>query len=610
MAPGIDVARAARWLRAHGYRIGFRDGGFRECLIESGDERWTGVGRTRRSAFRHALARAFPSRAARDLLAAAIGGTSEAADVEPREVRLVPPAAKPPSPIPSRPPLEPFTPSAPTRRFVKQIPLEDAFERFDDLKSSLSGSLETASMLCVQRQRLLLLSWVAHARNIEESAGDVREAHVRGKRIKDWARNLSKVWWPGTLRALDQHAAPADSSIDLPAESSIALENWNDVANAAEDALVRMEADDEARGLDADGWNDAEELEPGPSDPKGLLNEVVAHLEAATAPLLLPRHAEGDAHWLAEWAKRPAIKATPALGWGGLAARLRWLRGHTDEPERWSAAIGRMRCIADRLLPYEREEVVRLLDRELEVGRSWAHYLGFDPERKALQRQRRELLTHAPETHWTDEQILAWIQQAVDLKDLMTSQRIAEALVPVRDRVRGFVPESLSGFGRRDKRRLHAIQESLETTAFALREKTRVDEPAVEPEIAGEEAREAHDRALLEAVLAHTRGKSALVVSNRNDPTLDEEIRKLLELGTVDHGQIEPRRLDSLSERVEGGRYDFVLAATGFMPHKADGVLRKASEKADILYVRMNRGRPRACLAHLARELGIAPRLR
>jgi hypothetical protein len=115
---------------------------------------------------------------------------------------------------------------------------------------------------------------------------------------------------------------------------------------------------------------------------------------------------------------------------------------------------------------------------------------------------------------------------------------------------------------------------------------------------------------LLEAVRVHTRGKNALIVSNRNDPKLDLEIQKLLELAIVDHGQIEPRRLDALSERVQQGRYDFVLAATGFMPHKADGLLRRAADKSGIHYVRMNRGRPRACLAHIARQLGIVQRLR
>jgi hypothetical protein len=616
----LDIARAARWLRAHGYRIGWRDGGFRECLIESGDERWKGVGRTRRSAFRHALARAFPSRAARDLLTAAVESwTAGPADAHsrpstasssptaaPRAFRRVDAAFVLPHET-TAPPGASFVPSPPTRRVVKQIQVDDALDQFDELERSLRASLDTASVLCAPRQKLLLLSWVALARHIEESAGGIREAQLRAKRIKDWARNLSKVWWPGTLRALDPNAAPADSSVDLPNDTPRALENWSDVANAAEDALVRMEADDEARGFDSDGWKDAAHLEPGPSDPKGMLNEVVAHLEAATAPLSLPNDAGEGAQWLIEWTKRPVVKATPALEWGGLVSRLRWLRGHTDESQRWSAAVGRLRCIADRLKAYERDDVLRLLDRELDIGRSWARHLGFDPERKAQQRRRKELLSNAPVHAWSDEQILQWIQDAIALKDLMTSQRIAEALVPVRDRIRAFVADVVPGFGRRGRARLRDIQEALDTTGFALRETTRVEEPTVDIDVATEEASEAHDRVLLAAVHAHTRGRRALVVSNRNDPELDEQIKKLLQLDTVDHGQIEPRRLEALSERVEGGRYDFVLAATGFMPHKADGLLRKAAQKSEIHYVRMNRGRPRACLAHLARELGIAP---
>jgi hypothetical protein len=118
------------------------------------------------------------------------------------------------------------------------------------------------------------------------------------------------------------------------------------------------------------------------------------------------------------------------------------------------------------------------------------------------------------------------------------------------------------------------------------------------------------DREMLDAILGFTRGKNALVVSNRNDQDQDAEIQRLLQLASVDHGQIEPRRIEALTERLERGSYDLVLAATGFMPHKADGSLRKACAKSGIPYVRMNRGRPRACLRHLARDLGLSQRAR
>lgn len=602
--PALDLHRALRWLRGEGHRVGFRRVGYWDCLIESGDERWLGSGISRRAAFEHALSLAFPSRASRELLAVRLDALPIQAATSPELTRRILPAlvsAKLDSPAVS---------GRPSRRIVPRVSLEEAAERFQDLEGSLRVALESASLLCVERQRLLLLSWVAHARNIEEAAGETRQARESGQRIMTWSRTLSKIWWPGTLRALDTQAAPADASIDLPADTKVALENWGDVAAAAEDALVRMEIEDSARGLDADGWADAAFLEPAPSDADGLLREAVAHIEAATTRLLRPSEGGTNAPWLFEWAKHPTLKATPALGWVDLASRLRWLRGHAVDTELWAAAFGRVRCVVERLPTHERDEVARILDRHFDAGRPWAQRLGLDPERKALQRQRRELLSRAPIPSWSDDELIHWIREAIKLKDLMTSQRIAEALVPMRARVKELVPETIVEFGRRDKRRLRDIQEALATTAFPLREATRIDEPAIEVDVVADDTDDVIDRDVLAAILEFTRGKNALVVSNRNDPDQDAEIERILQLTTVDHGLIDPRRIEALTERVERGSYDLVLAATGFMPHKADGSLRRACAKARIPYVRMNRGRPRACLRHLARDLGLSQRVR
>jgi hypothetical protein len=611
LPPALDLRKASRWLRAHGYRTGFRTDGLCECLLESGDERWLGHGRTRRSAFRHALTLAFPSTAARELFVAAIEAWNEPALAARIEAKRAP--ASPLADtvhLPRAILLAGVTDATPSRRIVPRISLHLALDGFDDLEHSMRAALPTASMLPERRQRLLLLSWVAHTRNLVEAAREVGEARERGRRIIDWARRLSKIWWPGTLRALDPQAAPADSSLDLRADPGVHFENWEDVACAAEDALVKLEGDDVARGFDGDGWADAAWLEPAASDPDGMLREIAAHLEQATTKLLRASDAHDNATWLVEWTKRPVIKETPALGWSDLTARVRWLRGHASDLEMWGAVVGRLRCIAERLMSLEREEVGRLLDPDLDPAQPWARRLGLDPERKALQRRRRELLTHAPEAAWLDEQITVWIHDAIELKELMTSERIALALVPVRDRVKALMPEGVTGFGRRYKRRLRDIQEALERTPFSVRDRQRVVEPSLDADDAEHETREAVQRELLDVVLARTRGKSALVVSNRNDPEQDREIQMLLLLDSVDHGCIEPRRVESLSERVEQGRYDFVLAATGFMPHKVDGVLRKACVKSGIPYVRMNRGRPRSCLTHIVRELGLAPRVR
>jgi hypothetical protein len=65
----------------------------------------------------------------------------------------------------------------------------------------------------------------------------------------------------------------------------------------------------------------------------------------------------------------------------------------------------------------------------------------------------------------------------------------------------------------------------------------------------------------------------------------------------------EPRRLQALGEAIEEGQYDLVLAATGFQLGSLDQLLARACRTAGVAYLRVNRGRPLACLRALARDL-------
>ena len=95
------------------------------------------------------------------------------------------------------------------------------------------------------------------------------------------------------------------------------------------------------------------------------------------------------------------------------------------------------------------------------------------------------------------------------------------------------------------------------------------------------------------------------MVTNRNDPDLARRIEERFAFASVDLCDIAPRRVEAAAKRVGAGTYDFVLAATGFLPHKVDGSLEQACRDTATLYVRVNRGRPHACIHHLARELGV-----
>ena len=103
---------------------------------------------------------------------------------------------------------------------------------------------------------------------------------------------------------------------------------------------------------------------------------------------------------------------------------------------------------------------------------------------------------------------------------------------------------------------------------------------------------------------ARTNGKRALFVSNREDPALKAKLEELLGL-ELHWYEATPRRVDAACERIARGGLDFVLSATGFQHHAVDDAITKAAKSARVTIVRVNRGRPVACVRALARELGI-----
>ena len=96
-----------------------------------------------------------------------------------------------------------------------------------------------------------------------------------------------------------------------------------------------------------------------------------------------------------------------------------------------------------------------------------------------------------------------------------------------------------------------------------------------------------------------------LFVSNREDPELGARLSDLLGI-TITWCDGSLRRVQAQCERIARGSYDLVLSATGFQVHGVDSALARASSAASIPYVRVNRGRPVACVQAIAREFGLA----
>ena len=57
------------------------------------------------------------------------------------------------------------------------------------------------------------------------------------------------------------------------------------------------------------------------------------------------------------------------------------------------------------------------------------------------------------------------------------------------------------------------------------------------------------------------------------------------------------------AKAIASGKYDLVLAATGFASHATDRALREASRKAAVPYSRVFKGRPSSVLRALQRDM-------
>lgn len=105
-----------------------------------------------------------------------------------------------------------------------------------------------------------------------------------------------------------------------------------------------------------------------------------------------------------------------------------------------------------------------------------------------------------------------------------------------------------------------------------------------------------------EKVLASTRGKRDLFVSNRADGELQARLDALLEFGALEWAEASPRRNASAVEAIAAGSYDLVLGATGFLGHKDDGQLARACRCAGVPFIRADKGRPGAVIRALSRD--------
>ena len=579
--------RLASLFAEFGYGVVFRNVGWVECLLVRGDERWIGRGRDEEEALTDAVHQACPSHLAQTLLTRATASTfnEDASALE--LARTTEPAVHANDVACEEPPAAardtvtdlvepPAVASVPIHQVDKRAAQRAvALEELETMRAKIDADEDELAMCAPQRQRLVLLAWIARARALQrEHLGhpDVDEIVTNIARA---IGALSKRWWPGSVPALQQAALPGDSARALP--DGAEPETWDDVVVFAERALRTLEDSDAARGFDEYGWADARAREPGPRRPSELLATVIADLDQI---------AEGEA------GPRDVERLVLA------AQRLRFLRGAVRDVRGWSGAVGRLRSwtASDR---FGLADVSRALNPAFAPSTSWATIVketntrkpDVDPTVRA--REVADALAVVPVANEVDA-LRVWLLQALPLTDTH-HEVIADAVRPHADVIARFGVHDFAGAGRRIHRRLRKLQESLAgvepTSEPPLSEASLPSLPVVDedkPEV---------------DVVARTRGRRAVFVTNRNDPELQQRLSDACAFGALDWAESEPRRIDAVADAIASKRYDLVIAATGFLNHTVDEKLSRACRGAGVPYVRANRGRVAACMRALARDL-------
>lgn len=360
----MDFEVLRKFLESSGYAVSFRRDVWVECWLVQGTESWLGRGLDESLALQAAVALAFPSTLARNLLTRMLNESLQEQPVEP-ELEAPEPATEEEAPRLVVKPL-PRAKSTPPPLVPKELPtredLPQALDALTLLKERIRDSREELGLSSPDRQRLAMLAWICEARSYTDLFPDDPRVRDDVALISRQLTEIGKAYWPGSVTALQLQMQPRDLPKHLL--GGVAA-SWGRAAELAERALTAHEYLDERRGFDQYGWADAAALLPGPTDPARMLALLAEEIEQLGGPLdrcLMPRE--------------PDVRPNPQrfLDW---VRRVRWLRGTAVDAETWARVAGRLRWWGSRRDP-AMAQALRELDSSFTPGRPWAAELGLE----------------------------------------------------------------------------------------------------------------------------------------------------------------------------------------------------------------------------------------
>ena len=628
-------------LRSLDYDVLFRTDGWVECLVAGNGERWMGRGIDQASALRDVERQMFPSHAAR---AARLGSgtflsgvsapvlvaegspeppppdmpeetSDEAAPVEMAPVEMASPTeTSPPEVV-----METLPPEVVTAKLIDPDPAwsgtyvspdgqpaqadegaepdmtkEEALEIVAGISDEITDGLDDVAVMTTLHQRLHIAAWIFRGRTVQENFSRDAQVEEAVHRIAVRLTGICKLYWPGSVRALQVHTTPTQALQGL-VRTPETPRKWAEAAEIMETHIDEVES---AKDHDEFGWRDRRQCIPEAPDPEAVLADAVSKIEAVMGSLDEPlddkrTKVTGD-HVISEL--ETLVMA---------AHLLRWVRRSCSERHLWGTAIGALRWVSRQ--PRNAKDVEALRDLLLDTHcptRPWAELLGRDPKINEKNRLRKQVMASPPRPDWLEEDLMAWLHKAFQA---FTNPQIAKLTGDVHDQIMEFTTADFADADRNTRSRLRKLQVILgaqqDVTSVELPDVSEVEDVPEEPA-----ARKGIDPAkvLLAKVQEITKGKRVLFVTNRDDERLRQDLERDLQCDVTLKDGGNPRTMQSVIRSVDRNKYDFVLMATGFNNHNADVSLCRAAKSEGIPYVRVQKGRLASTIRALGRAFNVS----
>lgn len=600
-----------RLLREHGYRGQTRQQAWVECLIWRDAERWIGHGIDLDAALAHALAQMFPSSIARALYdrgeahgesAEPVAAATSAPIATPTTSAAEPEAHEAPSEPVAPPERRPHEPPRVGERLILPTPtyppaaVAEARETLDDILKEIADARPDFALMAPRLQKVHMLGWICRARGLDEQFTGEHKVAILVRRVAHELTNISKIMWPGSVQALQMSARPDCVVTELGVRSAQTPRTWNDASEFVQHHRDRAIVSDVP--LDDYGWAD-DLRRPPPGDPRQILREAQQMVESLAGPAQEPppRHLSTPPEELGQDSIDALVKHVQ---------QLRAIRIHSLQPELWGCVMGRLRWLSGRLgdrAPNLRKWLDPEFRPPVDTSRATAAQSEVLRQKQLQLRSEREALPAG------DAAALAgWLIRAFDA---FNTPDVATLVGDLRPAVLDLDDDLRPDADRRLRRRLRDLKSHLRNASDPGRD----DEPEADTAegdydsiklnlIQAPAADEVPDDSLTALVRARVRGKSALFVSNRDDPDLKAKLEEQLGLD-ISWCDGNPRKVQAQCESIARRSYDLVLIATGFQAHTIDGILARAARAGGVPYVRVFKGRPLACVRALARTLGM-----